>query len=127
MRSSFLAICLLSLAGCYGSSEPLASDTGVSVLVARGPIDPVEVEGQATNSAPVAGARVLVDRLGNGDAEEATTGDDGVARILLAPGTYTISVTECPGAMSLPKEDATITVMAGAFTSTSLVCDTGIR
>lgn len=126
-RGSFAAVCLLSFAACYGSSEPLASDTGVSVLVSRGPIDPVEIQGQSTNTAPVAGARVLVRPVGDDDAREAKTDDDGLARILLAPGSYTISVAECPGAMSLPKENATITVTAGAFTSTSLVCDTGIR
>lgn len=126
MRPASL-VCLVAMAACYGSTEPLDPDTGASVLVTRGPINPVEMEGDPPNTAPVAGARVVARAVAGGDVEQARTDESGVARILLAPGSYTITVVECPGAMSLPKEEASITVTAGAFASTGLVCDTGIR
>ena len=87
----------------------------------------VETPDMTTNVAPVAGARVVVRPAEEGDEHEATTDADGLARVALAPGSYTIRVVECPGAMSLPKEDAAVTVREGAFASAELVCDTGIR
>ena len=118
---------IVTVVACYGSSEPLATDTGVRILVSRGPINPVETPDMTTNVAPVAGARVVVRPAEEGDEHEATTDADGLARVALAPGSYTIRVVECPGAMSLPKEDASVTVREGAFASAELVCDTGIR
>ena len=118
---------VLALAACYGSTEPLPGDTGVRVLVAKGPIDPVEVEGQPRNTAPVPGARVVVRTVDGDGVEDATTDDEGIARLLLAPGSYTIVVTSCPGTMSLPKESATVVVVSGEFAFAELVCDTGIR
>ena len=127
MKRSILVLGVLATVACYGSSEPLATDTGVRILVSRGPINPVVTPDMTTNVAPVAGARVVVRPAGGGDEHEATTDADGLARVALAPGSYTIAVVECPGAMSLPKEDAAVTVREGAFASAELVCDTGIR
>lgn len=113
--------------GCMGSAEPLASDTGVIVEVALWPIDPVEVEGQPSRTRSAVGARVVAFDTGGDEVTSRLTDDQGVARLLLAPGSYTIRVVECPGAMSLPKENADVTVSAGAFESARLACDTGIR
>ncbi|HUF11796.1 MAG TPA: carboxypeptidase-like regulatory domain-containing protein [Longimicrobiales bacterium] len=114
-------------AACFGASEPLASDTGAVVEVSLWPIDPVEFAGQPSRTRPAVDAHVVVlDDEGREVADE-TTGADGTARILLAPGSYTMRVDECPGAMSGPSEDAAVVVSAGAFATVALTCDTGIR
>ena len=118
---------LIAVSACFGSTEPLSSDTGALVRVSLWPIDPVEIEGQPSRTRPAAGARVVVlDDDGN-DVARATTDDQGMARIHLAPGSYTVTVVECPGAMSLPKENAQVTVADGSFAEAALACDTGIR
>ncbi|HEX6639876.1 MAG TPA: carboxypeptidase-like regulatory domain-containing protein, partial [Thermoanaerobaculia bacterium] len=106
---------------------PLATDTGAIVEVSLWPVDPVEVAGQPTRTRPAVDAHVLVlDENGRAVADQ-TTGADGRAHILLAPGRYTIRIDECPGAMSGPKEDAAVTVAPGEFAAVALTCDTGIR
>ena len=120
-------VLLVATLGCFNASEPLATDTGVTVEVGLWPVDPVEVEGQPSRTRPAAGAHVVARSADGEEAGDAVTDEDGVARIVLAPGTYTIAVTECPGAMSLPKENATVDVRAGAFATAALACDTGIR
>jgi hypothetical protein len=121
------ALLLLPLAACFGATEPLATDTGVSVEVGLWPIDPVEVEGQPSRTRPAAGALVVVRSLDGDDVEQARTNEHGVVQMVIAPGSYVVTVAECPGAMSLPKEDAPVDVTAGSFARATLTCDTGIR
>lgn len=126
VRAAVPALFLIA-AACFNATEPLANDTGAIVEVALWPVNPVEIEGQPSETRPAVGARVVV-LDGDGDeVADGTTDDSGRARILVAPGTYTIRVTDCPGAMSGPKEDATVVVTSGVFASAALTCDTGIR
>ncbi|HEX6589752.1 MAG TPA: carboxypeptidase-like regulatory domain-containing protein [Longimicrobiales bacterium] len=123
---SAIAFALLGSA-CAGGATPLSPDTGTVVEVTLWPVNPVEIEGQPAPVRPVAGARIVAfDADGDAIARD-TTDEKGRARILLAPGAYEIRVVECPGAMSGPKEDGTITVSAGAFTAIAFTCDSGIR
>ena len=128
MRSAIRAIALVVIAaGCFNPSEPLATDTGAMVTVSLWPVDPVEIEGQPSRTRPAVDAHVVVLDEGGREVAEAHTAGDGVARIMLRPGEYIVRVDECPGAMSPPKEDASVAVIAGAFASVALSCDTGIR
>ena len=127
MRNRIVPLVSLALAACAGSPEPLASDTGVVAEVGLWPIDPVEVAGQPSRTRPAVGARVVALDGSGDEIAEGTTDGDGRARLLLPPGEYTIAVEECPGAMSLPKENVDVAVQAGSFASASLTCDTGIR
>lgn len=128
MRPVIRAMALVVLtAGCFNPSEPLSSDTGVLVEVSLWPIDPVQIEGEPARTRPAVDAHVVVLDGEGREVADGRTAADGAARIVLRPGTYLVRVDECPGAMSLPKEDATIAVSAGAFASVALACDTGIR
>lgn len=99
--------------------------TGIAVQVTRGPIRPVEREGEE-NEAPVAGARIAVQRLDGDLFETAETDEAGRARISVPEGEYRVSVEECPGAMGLPPAQE-VKVRAGSFTEVAFACDTGIR
>lgn len=114
----WLTACSVSILG----TDP---DTGLDILVRRGPIRPVEEEGQI-NSRPVEGALVLIRRTdASGDARVRTDAEGRVI-VQLLPGAYRVEVRECPGALSLPDpEDAS--VASGELTALELLCDTGIR
>lgn len=128
MRGRPFIITLVILSGaCFNATEPLANDTGTIVQVSLWPVNPVEIEGQPSPPRPAVDARVVVLDENGDEVADATTDRSGRARIVVAPGSYTIRVTECPGAMSGPKEDASVVVTAGAFASAALTCDTGIR
>lgn len=107
-----------------GTTSPPPA-TGLEILVLRGPIEPVEREGEV-NSAPVAAAMTVVRRADGRRVAELTTDSNGEARVALEPGRYTIEVERCPGALFLPGP-ATATVQVGEFTDVQLECDTGIR
>ncbi|MFQ5689255.1 MAG: carboxypeptidase-like regulatory domain-containing protein [Gemmatimonadota bacterium] len=116
---------LISLAACsetLGGSDP---STGLSVEIRKGPIQPVGTPGQP-DSAPVEGATVVIRRADGSDRAVVHSGADGRASLALDPGEYRVSVTVCPGAMSLPGPVAA-TVSRGEMTSVALECDTGIR
>lgn len=112
-------------AACGASILGVDPTTGLSVVVSRGPLQPVAMEGE-TNDEPVPGAAVRISATEGGGAEEVRTGTDGTARILVRPGRYRVKVTECPGALALPG-DAVIDVEVGSFAPVALSCDTGIR
>lgn len=110
---------------CTEATTAPPPDTGLEILVLRGPIEPVEREGME-NSAPVAEALVVIRAPAGRRITDVTTDSNGQARIALAPGPYTIEVERCPGALFLPGP-ATATVQVGDFTDVRLECDTGIR
>ncbi|MGH7541342.1 MAG: carboxypeptidase-like regulatory domain-containing protein [Gemmatimonadota bacterium] len=111
--------------GCAPSILGTDPDTGISVLVLRGPISPVSGEGEE-NTAPVADALVRVREVDGSGTSRTRTGVDGRARLLLVPGRYRVDVVECPGALALPGPD-TVTVAADRIEPLTLECDTGIR
>lgn len=113
------------LLGACSRAGPTDPSTGVLIQVRRGPIAPVQMD-TADNTAPVAGAAVVL-RDGSGDqAAMATTDTSGSVRVLAVPGAYDVIVQTCPGAMRTP-QPATVAVVQGSFATTRLVCDTGIR
>ena len=127
LHRASLPLVVLAVAACSGATEPVASDTGVLAQVRLWPVDPVEIEGQPSRTRPATGARVVV-RDGRGRRiAEMVTAENGSARILVQPGSYVVAVVECPGAMSLPKEDVEVIVTRGSFAGADLTCDTGIR
>jgi hypothetical protein len=130
LRSSLLpllgAILVALAAACPRAGVPLDAETGVEVRVFKAPIQPVVREDESSE-APVAGAVVLVEPLAGGETRQVLTDSAGIARLLVLPGMYRISIEECPGAMAPPKEPADISVTAGSFSSVKVVCDTGIR
>jgi len=126
MRASPVFLLLFAL-GCTGRAASLDPDTGIDVQVSLWPVDPVEIAGQPSRTRPAVDALVVVRDASGREVADDRTGADGSARFLLAPGSYVVSVEECPGAMSLPKENASVEVSAGAFVAARLACDTGIR
>lgn len=130
LRSPRLAAVLGALAvvtgACAPGATPLDPATGVEVQVLRWPTQPVARDGE-NDTAPVAGAVVVVQRAVGGAAARAVTDSTGTARVPLPPGAYRVSVTTCPGAMSLPREPAEVSVTAGSLAAATLLCDTGIR
>lgn len=110
---------------CAGSPTTLDPDTGVVVAVVRGPIVPVEREGEE-NVAPVDGAVVSIVAVSGREVARIETGAGGEGRTPVPPGTYRALVVLCPGAMSLPGPEP-VAVVAGEFARVRLECDTGIR
>lgn len=108
-----------------GAREPLGLDAGLEIHVARGPIQPVAVEGQA-NTAPVAGATLRITSQRDGTAVSAQTDEQGVARLALESGTFEVRVLTCPGALRVAPP-STVPVTAGSLAVVRLECDTGIR
>lgn len=112
-------------AGCTGSILGDDPSTGLEVVVMRGPIRPVVMEGE-TNSEPVEGARVRVEGIGAGGRTEGRTDAAGGVDFQLLPGRYEVEVRDCPRAMSLPSPEI-VEVQDGSTTTVVLDCDTGIR
>lgn len=116
----------LVLFGCGESmEEPEPPDSGLSITVVRGPINPVEQPG-VDNTAPVADAGFAILNSAGQDLFLASTGPDGTARIALSVGQYLVEVRSCPGALALPPRQSAA-VIEDEFTPVRLECDTGIR
>jgi len=109
--------------GTVGDGREEAS--GIAIQVVKGPIHPVEREGEE-NTAPVADAQIAVQRIDGDLFERATTDLTGHARVEVPEGAYRVAVEECPGAMGLPPEQE-VKVRDGFFTELRFACDTGIR
>jgi hypothetical protein len=119
-----IPVAVLTAVGC--SSDILGDDpsTGIDLTVVKGPINPVVREGE-DNTLPVADATVEFRRL-EGGRHTLRTDEAGVARASLVPGTYVVTVTECPLTLALPDPD-TVQVVSGERQSLRQECDTGIR
>ncbi|MFH0915061.1 MAG: hypothetical protein V1912_01265 [bacterium] len=115
-----LSAALLPASGC-GTT---ATDGGVVGEVRIGPLRPVEQPG-VENTAPYA-ADLVVKSVPQGKAvAEARSGDDGLFRIVLAPGDYLL---EPENGDPLPRaEPQTFTVVRGRFTEVHVEYDSGIR
>jgi hypothetical protein len=113
------------LAACAPSILGTDPATGLDVLVTRGPIQPVDREGE-DNSSPVEGALLQIRRTDGSGEARVRTDAEGKALAPVVPGAYRVEVRECPGAMSLPSA-ADASVQAGRLTILEFSCDTGIR
>lgn len=131
MRASVVVAISLLLVACAPASPTTPVATGeLEVTVVAGPVCPVETlpPDPACAPRPVPDARVLVSP-GDGRevlVAEATTDEDGIARLELPPGDYIVSGGEVDGLFGLPSP-TTATVVAGETTSVTLAYDTGIR
>ncbi len=129
-RKHLLAGALLVAAGiatgCDAALLDLDAGTGtLEVLVRRGPINPVQREGEL-NDAPVHGARVAARPSSGGVVRHTSTDVMGFARFRVPAGRWTVVVEACPGAMHIPIAQ-TVDVQAGGFGGIRFDCDTGIR
>ncbi len=115
-----------SAAATACSNDILGDDpnTGIDLTVVKGPIQPVVREGE-DNTAPVEDAKVEFRRL-DGGRHTARTNALGEARVSLLPGTYVVTVLECPLTLALPDPD-TVEVVSGQRQVLRQECDTGIR
>ena len=132
MRTSVLLLLALTVVACTpGASPAQTAETGeLEVMVVAGPVCPVETvpPDPACNPRPVSGARVFVSPGDGRDIRvgEDVTGDDGIARLSLAPGEYILAGGHVEGLLGMP-EPMVVTVAAGQTTSVTLAYDTGIR
>lgn len=124
IHAVLLSLAVFASGGC--SSDILGDDpsTGIDLTVVKGPINPVEREGE-DNTLPVDGAKVELQRLGGG-RHTVRTDESGNASVSLVPGSYVVTVTECPLTLALPDPD-TVQVVSGERRSLRQECDTGIR
>lgn len=124
--AALVGACLLGLAwGCANNIVGSDLNTSLEVLVTKGPLQPVVMEGE-TNSEPVQGALVEVTRFGSSSRLTERTGSDGIALFFVRAGSYMVRVLECGAALELPLP-ATVSVESGATTNLQMECDTGIR
>jgi hypothetical protein len=131
--ASLLAVlAMLAVSGCL-PSKPSASSGGEGTLVVRvtaGPVCPVEQvpPEPGCEPRPVAGAPVFVQPGDGRDimVAQATTDDDGMARITLPAGDYIVAGGDVEGLMGRPSTVGVVAA-ADAITTVDLVYDTGIR
>ena len=118
-----LASALLGSCADPGSQPP--HDAEIEIRVSRGPIEPVERDGEE-NAVPVARARVTIQERGGRTVARVETDDSGHAIVPVASGEYALEVTACPVGTMFSK-GAEIAVRVGERAQVNLICDTGIR
>lgn len=127
-RPSVWLVCVV-LVACAPVATPPAAHGVVEVRAVAGPVCPVETVPPDPGCAPraVVGAPIFIMPADGRDVvvAQATTGDDGLARLDVPLGDYIVTGGEVAGLMGLPSETP-ITVGAEAVTIT-LTYDTGIR
>lgn len=123
--SAIAVVTVLVAASCSTNTAPADRDAELAISVVRGPINPVQREGE-TNSVPVARARVKVRRLPDGAVRTAETDENGTLLLSVASGDYTIEIERCPTGTMFSKP-LQLTVAPGARTPATIICDTGIR
>lgn len=124
-RSAITVGTALLAASCSVNTAPADRDSELEISVVRGPINPVEREGEP-NSAPVAQARVKIRRLPNGAVRTVETDENGTLLLSVVSGDYAIEIERCPTGTMFSKL-LHLTVAPGARTPATIVCDTGIR
>lgn len=106
-------------AGSAGGTTP---SSGLAGFVLRTPAVPICMP-RVPCLAPAAGV-VLAFGRGGSDRAHAKSGSDGRYRVLLAPGTYRIRVTQ---PLAWRVRPATATVYAGRLRHLNVYLDTGVR
>ena len=112
------ALLLLGVAPDISSASK--SPSGVHGSVRRGPTQPV-CQAETPCTAPVVGARLTFVR--GSVVHRVLTAAGGRYSMRLAPGTYTVRVTDAPHGYSPQR----VTVQSGRMSTMNLVIDTGIR
>ena len=116
-------IVFLALIACENNKEEIT--TGLEGIVYRGPINPVEMEGQV-NDAPFS-ALFRVYSLKNKLITSFTSNVAGEFTVMLAPGNYKIIPDKSAPIISAESQVKEITVNPIGITNMDLYFDTGIR
>ena len=120
---ALILIVFLGLTACENNKEEIT--TGLEGIVYRGPINPVEMEGQVNDAPFSALFRVynlknkLISSFSSNAAEEFS--------VILAPGNYKITPGNSAPIMSAESQVKEIMVNAVDITNIDLYFDTGIR
>ena len=102
--------------------------TGVLTgTVTKGPLSPVGGARESRPSARAAGAKLVITRTTGDKTETATTGQDGIYRIILPAGTYRVTISQLPAGQFTKDLPATVTIKPGEETRLDVRLDTGIR
>jgi len=112
-----------ALIACENNKEEIT--TGLDGKVYRGPINPVEMEGQI-NDAPFS-ALFRVYNSKNKLIKSFSSNAAGEFMVMLAPGNYKIIPDKSAPIMSAESQVKEITVNAVGITNLDLYFDTGIR
>jgi hypothetical protein len=125
MRPVSVVLGAVILASC----TPAPHDTVIEVHAVAGPVCPVETvpPNPACEPRAVAGAPIFVMPADGRDVivAQGTTDDNGLVRLEVPPGAYTVMGGEVPGLMGQPSP-ASVTARS-ALVPITLIYDTGIR
>lgn len=120
-KPGIIFIVLFGLFGC----ENIELTTGLEGTVYRGPINPVEMEGQV-NDAPFS-ALFSVYNLNNKHIKSFSSDINGEFNVMLAPGNYKIIPDKSAPVMGADFQVKEVTVGLDGITRQDLFFDTGIR
>lgn len=118
-----ILLVFLGLIACENNKEEIT--TGLEGIVYRGPINPVEMEGQV-NDAPFS-ALFRVYTLKNKLITSFSSNAAGEFKVMLAPGNYKIIPDKSAPIMSAESQVKEITVNQIGIINMDLYYDTGIR
>jgi len=119
------AVAAVLLSSCSrGGLQPIP-DAELEILVVRGPINPVQREGEE-NAVPVVGARVLITQLQGREVARVETGPGGLVIAPVASGDYLLELTRCPSGTMFAKNQH-VRVGPNERVPVTVTCDTGIR
>ena len=125
----FIASITLSivLAACGAQAAPPApSGTGIQGLVQSGPTCPVERINSPCPPRPLAATIVVRDAAGH-EVARTRSGADGLFKVDVAPGSYTVVGLNI-GSSMLPRPiPTTATVTSGSYVTINVEYDSGIR
>lgn len=126
-KSAALALTLVVLVAC-AKAGPLSGSgaSGIEGVVTIGPACPVQIQGTPCPNQPYA-AKIVVHQ-GSNVVTTFETGADGRFHIPLDPGTYDVSAVSLQSnGISRMTPIPPVDVKDGAYTSVSIVFDSGIR
>jgi len=115
-------IVLVALAACANSATTSTSDSGIQGKAIYGPTCPVQRVGGPSCQRPYSGEIVI--RQGDRTVTTFRSAADGTFRVGLAPGAYTIASTGTGLPIVKPFD---VTVQPHAFTTVTVMFDSGIR
>jgi hypothetical protein len=117
----------IALAACGAQAAPPApSGTGIQGVVQSGPTCPVERINSPCPPHPLAATVVVRDAAGH-EVARTRSGADGLFKVDVAPGTYTVVGLNI-GSSMLPRPiPTTATVTSGSYVTINVEYDSGIR
>jgi len=117
----------LVMAACgTAASPPIPSGTGIQGVVQSGPTCPVERINSPCPPHPLAATVVVRDAAGH-EVARTHSGADGLFKVDVAPGTYTVVGLNI-GSSMLPRPiTTTATVTLGSYVTIKVEYDSGIR